>query len=198
MEHKAPYALTGLFVCLCIAGLIGFVVWTKGGNDKAYTFYTVLFPESVSGLEKGAQVLYRGVQVGKVEDLRLPTKDDDEVRVDIRIREDVPVRESTFGELALAGVTGVVNLNLTPPQKDNDAAPAPTLSGEPYPLIEGRPSALESAMKDVPAIAHELRAFSGKLNKNMDNFEGSFIGKLMGADGDKEKPRNTRQYQRRE
>lgn len=184
MEHKAPYALVGLFVCLCVASLVGFVIWVKGGNDKDFVNYTVLFPDSVSGLEEGAQVLYRGVPVGKVEALRLPKEHDDDIRVDIRVKNDVPVHKTSHAELALAGITGVVNVNLTAPEDKDDAAAPERLAGEPYPIIEGRPSALEAAMKDVPAITHQMKAFSGKLNKSLDNFQGSFLGKMMGADGE--------------
>lgn len=180
MEHKAPYAIAGLFVCLCVAALVFFVIWVRGGNDEAYARYTVLFPDNVSGLEEGAQVLYRGVPVGKVETMRLPQKHADDIRVDIRIRRSVPVHETSHAELALAGITGVVNVNVVAP-KEGDTAPPQRLAGEPYPVIQGQPSALEKAMKDVPAITRDLRAFTGDLNKKMDNFEGSFLGGLMGA-----------------
>lgn len=184
MEHKAPYAFVGFFVCLCIAAMVGFTVWMQGGREKNYAAYTVLVPDSVSGLEVGAQVLYRGIRVGKVENMRLPPVDDPNVRVDIRIRDDVPVRSSTYAELARMSLTGIVSLNITAP-KVGDNEPAPRIASEPYPLIEGRKSALETALKDVPAITRELRSFSGKLNEGIDDFQGSFMGRLMGQRKDK-------------
>lgn len=183
MEHKAPYALVGLFVCACVAALVGFVLWSQGSHEKNYTRYTVLFPESVSGLEAGAQVLYRGIRVGKVEGLRLPPGDQGDIRVDIRMRDDVPVRESTRAELARMSLTGIVNLNITAPDEGDVSAP-PRVSGERYPVIAGQKSAFESALKDVPAITRELRSFTGKANESLDDFRGSFVGKLLGQKKD--------------
>ena len=179
MEHKAPYALVGFFVCLCIAGMVGMSVWMKGDREKDYTSYTVLMPESVSGLEEGAQVLYRGIRVGKVEKLRLPQVDDSDVRVDIRLRNDVPVRKTSHAELARMSITGIVSLNIAAPETGDTEAPQ-RIAGEPYPVIVGQKSAFEAAMKDVPAITRQLRSFSGKLNESMDHFQGSFVGRLMG------------------
>lgn len=179
MEHKAPYAFVGFFVCLCIAAMVGFTVWMQGSHEKDYVPYTILMPDSVSGLEEGAQVLYRGIRVGKVEKLRLPPEGDDEVRVDIRIRNDVPVHKTTHAELARMSITGVVNLNITAPEA-NDAEPPLQVAGEPNPIIEGRKSPLENALKDVPAITSQLRSVTGKLNQGIDNFQGSFVGKIMG------------------
>jgi|GEM_PF-2611386 len=183
MEHKAPYALVGFFVCLCIASMVGLSVWMQGDREKDYAAYTVLMPESVSGLEVGAQVLYRGIRVGKVEKLRLPQADDPNVRVDISLRNDVPVRKTTHAELARMSITGVVSLNIEAPQAGDTQAPT-RMAGEVYPIIEGRKSAFETAMKDVPAITRELRNFSGKLNESMDGFQGSFVGRLMGQKKD--------------
>lgn len=186
MEHKAPYALVGLFVCLCIAGMIGFVVWSQGGREKDYLPYTVLMPDSVSGLEVGAQVLYRGIRVGKVEKLRLPPSDDSNVRVDIRMRNDVPVHKTTRAELARMSLTGIVNVNITAPEAgDKDAALR--MAGESKPIILGQKSALETALKDVPAITKQLRSFTGKANESLDDFRGSFVGKIMGQGKDEEK-----------
>ncbi|HEY8964515.1 MAG TPA: MlaD family protein [Alphaproteobacteria bacterium] len=188
MEHKAPYAFVGFFICLCIAAIVGFTVWIQGSHEKDYDGYTVLMPDSVSGLEAGSQVLYRGIRVGKVEKLRLPPGDDPYVRVDIRMRDDVPVYKTTKAELSRTSLTGTVNLNITAPAK-GDQTPPLQMAGEKYPIIEGQKSAIETALKDVPAITRQLRSFTGKANESLDDFRGSFVGKLMGQDDpDKEKP----------
>lgn len=189
MEHKAPYALVGLFVCLCVATLVGFVIWMQGDAQRNSVNYTVMFPESVSGLEQGAQVMYRGVRVGKVEDLRLPPGGDSYIRVDIRIRNDVPVRDSTKAELSRTSLAGIVNLNINAP-KDGDTESAPRIAGEKYPVIEGQKSALETALKDVPAITRDLRNLTGKANQSIDDFRGSFVGKLMGQKTPEQKRRD--------
>ncbi len=186
MEHKAPYALVGLFVCMCIAGIIGFVVWSQGDSEKDYASYTLLMPDSVSGLEVGAQVLYRGIRVGKVEKMRLPPADDSNVRVDISMRSDVPVHKTTRAELARMSLTGIVNVNITAPDA-GDHEPPLRMAGESKPIIQGQKSALETALKDVPVITKQLRSFTGKANESLEDFRGSFVGKIMGQQQDDKK-----------
>jgi phospholipid/cholesterol/gamma-HCH transport system substrate-binding protein len=189
MEHKAPYALVGLFVCLCVAALVGFTVWAQGNYTRDYTAYTVLMPDSVGGLDVGAQVQFRGINVGKVQKLRLPPPGDPNVRVDIRMRADVPVHPSTHAEIAHTSLTGIVSLNITAAD-EGDTAPPMRVADEVNPVIMGKKSPLESALKDVPAITHELRNLTGKANESLDDFRGSFVGKLMGQkDPDKKQTR---------
>lgn len=182
MEHKAPYALVGLFVCALVAALIGFLIWMQGDKEENYANYTVYFTDSVSGLEEGADVDYKGVTVGKVDGMRLAPEDENLVKVDISVKEGTPVKSTSIAKLNMVGVTGLTNLELQPPDKGDKKAPM-TKKGEPFPIIEGRPSdlsqALKKAMKDVPNITQELRAFSGKLNDRMEKFDNSFVGKML-------------------
>jgi ABC-type transporter Mla subunit MlaD len=197
MEHKAPYALVGLFVCAAVAALVGFLVWIQGNHARDYVAYTALMPDTVGGLDVGGQVLYRGITVGKVEALRLPpingaNTGDTNVRVDIRMRGDVPVHPSTHAEIAHTSLTGIVSLNITPAD-DGDTAPPTRVADEVNPVIIGKKSPLENALKDVPAITHELRNLTGKANESLDDFRGSFVGKLMGQK-DPDKAQGQKQY----
>ena len=72
MEDRAKFVLVGLFTFAVIAGAFGFVYWlhaTSGANES--TSYRVIFSGSVTGLRVGAPVLFNGIRVGEVSDLRL-------------------------------------------------------------------------------------------------------------------------------
>ena len=74
METRAPYALIGLLLLTAIGTIFGFVYWLNnaGGLGKR-TNYEVRFSNTVSGLLKGASVLFNGIRVGEVIDLQLST-----------------------------------------------------------------------------------------------------------------------------
>jgi phospholipid/cholesterol/gamma-HCH transport system substrate-binding protein len=137
MEKDARYFIVGLFVSATIAALAGFLIWLMGPqDDKNYNFYTIHFTESVSGLEEGANVEYKGVKAGKVLKMRLSPERSDLVRVDIGVRKDIPVRAGTQASLEMLGLTGLVRLQLaTDPQ---DKRPPPHPEGEKYPVLQGR------------------------------------------------------------
>ena len=61
METRAPYALIGSLVLAAVAAIFGFVYWLNnaGGLGKR-TIYEVRFENTVSGLLKGAGVLFNG------------------------------------------------------------------------------------------------------------------------------------------
>jgi ABC-type transporter Mla subunit MlaD len=70
MSHKANYFKIGLFSSITLALLIGFLILLGASSwfttsDHAETY----FNESVQGLEIGSPVKFRGVTIGKVEEI---------------------------------------------------------------------------------------------------------------------------------
>jgi phospholipid/cholesterol/gamma-HCH transport system substrate-binding protein len=107
METRAPYALIGLFVLAIIGAVFGFVYWlhdTGGLGER--TVYRVRFENTVSGLLTGAGVLFNGIRVGEVTDLKLDPDDPKQVTATIAIVSGTPVRADTHAELEFQGLTG--------------------------------------------------------------------------------------------
>ena len=73
METRAPYAIIGLFVLAAIGAVLGFVYWLNNtGGLGERRVYRVQFDTPVSGLLVGASVLFNGIRVGEVTELKLP------------------------------------------------------------------------------------------------------------------------------
>jgi len=71
METRAPYALIGFLVVLAIGAVFGFVYWMHiigGLGDRA--LYRVRFENSVSGVLIGSAVMFNGIKVGEVTELK--------------------------------------------------------------------------------------------------------------------------------
>ncbi len=163
MEKDAHYFIVGLFVSACLVAAIGFLLWLAGTHDtRHYDRYTVYFTDSVSGLNQGANVQYKGVQVGKVTDIQLAAGRNDLIKVDIEVSEDTPVRSRTTASLATLGVTGLVFIQLT--TEPGDHAPPRRVQGEEYPVLDGSGTQLSKLFEDIPAINKQVLDITTKLN----------------------------------
>src|SRR6185369_9164977 len=133
METRAPHALIGLFVMTVIGAAFGFVYWLhNGGGLTERTIYRVHFENTVSGLLKGASVLFNGIRVGEVTDLQLERDNPQAVTATIAVDAGTPVRADTKVGLDFQGLTGVPVVTLQGGSVPLNAAGK--ASGEPFVL----------------------------------------------------------------
>src|SRR6185312_11406832 len=126
METKANYSIIGLFTLAVIVGVFGFVYWFQnigGSGERAY--YRVVFDGSVSGLRTGGSVLFNGIRVGEVSDLKLNPDKPQQVIATVTIDKSVPVRTDTTVSLEFQGLTGIASVALT-----GGTAGSPILAGD--------------------------------------------------------------------
>jgi virulence factor Mce-like protein len=108
MMARSQHWRAGLFVIL--AGLlvvvaVGLVAGIRLSAPRQR--YLIRFEESVSGLEVGAAVKYRGVDVGNVTAIRIPKDDISQVEVEISVGTDIPIRIDTKATMSSLGITGL-------------------------------------------------------------------------------------------
>src|SRR5665647_1999524 len=113
METRANYVLIGVFTLAVVVGVFGFVYWFQNiGSTGERAFYRVVFDGSVSGLRTGASVLFNGIKVGEVTDLKLNPEHPKQVAASISIDKKVAVRADTEIGLEFQGLTGISALSL--------------------------------------------------------------------------------------
>lgn len=167
MEKESRYFTVGIFVAASLMALIFFIIWLTGTHDaRSYQRYTIYFQDPVSGLKNSAIVQYRGVDVGRVREVRLSPNRNDLIRVDIEVDETTPIYQSTQASLAQQGFTGIVYIELT--TREGDQEPPDMIEGERYPVIRGRGTQLSKLFQDVPEISRQILELSTKLNNVFD------------------------------
>lgn len=167
MEKDANYFAIGMFVSIGLLAMIGFLIWLAGTHDnRHYQDYTIYFTDPVSGLNEGANVLYKGVAVGKVMKIRLAPERKDLIKVDIEVGDTTPIRAGTKATLAMQGITGLVYIELT--TEVNDTSPVPTVPGERYPVLKGSGTQVAKLLQDIPEISKQVMAITQKLNDLLD------------------------------
>jgi len=189
METRAPYALIGLLLLTAIGTIFGFVYWLNnaGGLGKR-TNYEVRFSNTVSGLLKGASVLFNGIRVGEVIDLQLSTDNPRLVTAKIAVAEGTPIRADTHVGLEFQGLTGVPVIAL----EGRSTMPAPAASDLPVLMADpdagvSMSQAARDALRRVDEVLSEnsgplrdtianLKTFSGALARNSDRVDSLLAG----------------------
>ena len=191
MEDRAKYVLIGLFTFAVVAAAFGFVYWLHNNAcNKEYSAYRVIFEGSVSGLRVGGPVLFNGIRVGEVTDMRL-TDSPSQVAAILSVAKATPVRADTRVSLEYAGLTGIASVSLkgalasAPPLTkkedgfltmkadpnagtDMGTAVRETL-GRADAMIAENQEALRNAIKNLEVFTAALARNSDKLDKLIDN-----------------------------
>ncbi|HKQ24046.1 MAG TPA: MlaD family protein [Burkholderiales bacterium] len=124
MESRSYALLTGLFTIVLGIALALTFVWFRGDN-RLYTNYVVLSKFTVNGLYPQAMVRYRGVEVGKVDEVSLDRKDPRTVVIRIAVERSVPITHGTFAQIGYQGLTGLAYMLLDDDGSDPRPLPSP-------------------------------------------------------------------------
>lgn len=151
MEIRASYLLVGAVVLALVAGLAAFSVWlVKADIDRQVDPYQIAFAGSVTGLQEGSQVRYRGVPVGRVTDIRIDPEHVEQVLVSLEIDHGTPIRQDTVASLEMQGITGIAFVQLR--GGTQASPPLAAAAGQALPQIESRPSTLERLFESTPDL----------------------------------------------
>ncbi|MDJ0944987.1 MAG: MlaD family protein [Kiloniellales bacterium] len=152
METRANYLLVGSFVLALALGLIGFVIWlAKVQFDTQFSRYDIYFESSITGLQVGGQVKYRGITVGEVTSITIDPSDVTRVLVTIEVEADTPVREDTVATLNLLSLTsGALFIQLT--GGSHVSPPLIAKPGQRLPVIRSEPLAFDKLIGSIDDI----------------------------------------------
>ncbi|SDZ40449.1 phospholipid/cholesterol/gamma-HCH transport system substrate-binding protein [Jannaschia faecimaris] len=204
MEIKANFLLIGLFTLLGMGAVLGAFLWLGAVRlDRETAVYGVLFTD-VSGLTVNGEVVYNGLPVGRVTDLRLYEQDPSLIYTRIEVEAETPIREDTMAQLSSQGVTGVAYVSLT---GSTSNAPRLVTDNAAPPLIPSQQTGFQALLTDAPemiadaaALIADLRGFvqpetrdkvariltnldaaSGKLDETLDGMAGLTEGLASAA-----------------
>ncbi len=120
MENRAHALAAGLFTLVLGAALAAVALWFSKDELKLIP-YALATTSSVTGLKVEAPVRYRGVDVGKVDDISIDTANSGRVQIRIGVREGTPITKSTYAQLGYQGITGLAYVLLGDDGKSKEA-----------------------------------------------------------------------------
>lgn len=119
MARETDKFKIGLFVIITISIMIILIVWLGATKYlQRHEYYVTYFDESVSGLDLGSSVSFRGVQVGQVSNIDI-APDGKLIEVQMKIRPGLYIPPDYYATLELRGITGlwVIKIDKIRPSK---------------------------------------------------------------------------------
>ncbi|MCK9376706.1 MAG: MlaD family protein [Syntrophobacterales bacterium] len=162
MAKKSTNLILGAFVILgVVLGVIA-VIWVGATSyfQKGET-YISYFDESVQGLQMDSSVKFRGVDVGRVEQIKV-APDNRLIGVVMKINMQNNLQKRAIAQLKAAGITGImfVDLDLRKPGEP-DLSPKIDFPSE-FPIIPTRPSEIQRLMTGINDIVQKFNDIDAK------------------------------------
>jgi phospholipid/cholesterol/gamma-HCH transport system substrate-binding protein len=188
MSAKSSKFLIGLFVISGTLICAAIIIWV--GAARIFmkgSLYSVYFDESVQGLQVDSAIKYRGVEIGKVESIKV-APDYRLIEVIMKIELEGDLQKQTIATLKTAGITGIVFIELDQLRTgDLSSSPKITFKSS-YPVIPSRRSEISRIMADTGVIMKnikdiDLKGISDQLRnttKAIENFvEGKRVNNII-------------------
>lgn len=166
MATHSQKVKVGIFFFVCVALLIAILILISGMQRFPTDIYYIKFRESVTGLDKGGDVRYNGVLVGRVTDINISAKGNVLVEVELRKDKLSAVRSGMTARLALRGITGIAYVELSGGGTGSVIPPGSTIPSE--------LSFISNITTNFPRIVETLDQILLKLNLALGESETDF------------------------
>jgi phospholipid/cholesterol/gamma-HCH transport system substrate-binding protein len=187
MENRSHALMTGVFTIALLVAAVLAGIWLNRDRRETLPF-EIVTTQSIPGLNPQATVRYRGLEVGRVDDIIFDPRATGQILIKLAVDTNTPVTTTTFASLGYQGVTGIAFLQL-----DDDRTGSPLLQSAPNRVarIPLRPGLLDEIEKRGLAILEKTERITTNLDKlmspeNQQTIIGAFdnIGKAAAAYGE--------------
>lgn len=164
MENRSYALMTGIFTIALLIAAVLVGLWLN--RDKTeLSPYEIVTTQSIPGLNPQAVVRYRGLEVGRVDEIVFDPKVTGQILIKLSVEEGSPITTTTFASLGYQGVTGIAFIQL-----DDDRTGSPLLKADPDHVgrIPLRPGLLDQLEKRGVAILDRTEEITKRLNNLMN------------------------------
>ncbi len=160
MENKSHAFMAGLFTIALLTAAVLIGMWFNRDRVE-WVPYQIATTLSIPGLNPQAAVRYRGLDVGKVDDIAFDPQVVGQILVHISVRPDTPITRSTFATLGYQGVTGIAYVQLDDDGSNPVRVPS---SQQQVARIEMRPSLFDQLQNRGLAILKQTEEIALRIN----------------------------------
>jgi len=114
MITRSQKARLGVFVAVAIGLIIIMIALIIGSQffERRDIYYVAYEDISVSGLNVGSAVQFHGIQIGRVEDIRIDPENISRIIVTLSVEKDTPIKSDMKATISTPGITGMKMIEL--------------------------------------------------------------------------------------
>jgi phospholipid/cholesterol/gamma-HCH transport system substrate-binding protein len=191
MENRSPFVLIGAAMMLFIAAIVGFVIWKlRAGDQTSYAYYDIYFSGEVQGLTKDSPVFYRGLRVGRVQDIGLTSRVDvqrstgrqrlsEKILVTVAVDSSIDIRERSYAVFEKPFIAGSAFVQIVGRLDVDEVKPKKKLGEKPYPEIREGASFIEATSTSAQELLSKAGTTVDRLNEILSPDNISAAGDLL-------------------
>ncbi|HNZ33153.1 MAG TPA: MlaD family protein [Candidatus Cloacimonas sp.] len=167
MVSKAAKIRLGVFLTIGAILIIIFAAIVAGSRlvEKKDIYYIEFEDYSVSGLQVGSSVNYRGIKIGRVEDIKINPKDVTKIIVSISVNRGTPIKEDTEAVLLLSGITGLKSVEIRGGTNEAKLLKPKSYIKPGTTMLEDISERAKSIVDKIDMIAANLNLITGEENR---------------------------------
>ena len=174
METRARHLAVGAFVLVLVVCGGLFAIWiAKFSGQVTFLPYYTRFSGSVSQMRIDTTVLFGGIPVGRVTDVRIDPVNSELARVDFVVREGTPIRVDSQATIEIQSIAGGVGLQISRGSSDAKVL-------EPYREVKGGSSAIEQLVKQAPDLLNKFSHIADNLNAMLNEKNQAALTETLG------------------
>ena len=179
MDTKINFFKIGLFVIALVTSLLILIFWLGkfGFEKKKFDEYSIYFQESVSGLNVGSSIKYKGFEVGNVNEIKLNPNNSEEIQIDIVIKKGTPIKEDNYAVLGNLGITGLKYIELKG-GSNNSKLLQEDENG--FRIISSKTSDLTTLVDSTTDLTNQLTLVLGQMKKLLADENIKTISEILG------------------
>lgn len=161
MENRSHALMTGIFTIALLAATILVGLWFNRDKTELVP-YEIVTTQSIPGLNPQATVRYRGLEVGRVDEIVFDPRVTGQILIRLSVDAASPITSTTFATLGYQGVTGIAFIQL-----DDERTGSPRLAtgGERIARIPLRPGLLDQLEDRGLAILEKAEKVTASLDE---------------------------------
>jgi phospholipid/cholesterol/gamma-HCH transport system substrate-binding protein len=162
----------GIFVAICLA-LLGGLIWKFGKYEPLTrnTYELTVVFSNVGGIVKDASVLYGGIVVGKIRDIRLDQQGPLKVDVKLGVFNDVKIRRDSKFVINQSGLLGDRYVDVIPQGSTADFL-------KPGDVVQGSSSVdLSEAIRSVVDVLHQAAGTIERVDKAIQRVDETVLSR---------------------
>jgi phospholipid/cholesterol/gamma-HCH transport system substrate-binding protein len=168
--------MVGAVTLALLVGVLVFIVWLAGFNTNKRDCYDIYFP-AVSGIGKGSDVTFSGVQVGNVSKVSLLPKNPGFVWVRIDVDRGTPILEGTNAQIQSISLTGANEIQLNGAVKG--APPINQIGPQGCPVIPASTSGLSALLNSAPQLLNRIQTLTERLSELLSDKNQNAIADIL-------------------